>query len=38
MTKNFSFKLITIIAMSLVVGFGQVFAQSTVTGGDQPEQ
>jgi hypothetical protein len=33
MTKNFSFKFLFVIAMALIVGAGQVFAQSTVTGG-----
>ncbi|MDQ3221244.1 MAG: carboxypeptidase regulatory-like domain-containing protein [Acidobacteriota bacterium] len=33
MTKNFSIKFFTLIILSLVLGFGQAFAQSTVTGG-----
>ena len=33
MTKNISIKFFTLIALSLVLGIGQVFAQSTVTGG-----
>lgn len=33
MTKNFSIKFLTMFVLSLVLGFGQVFAQSTVTGG-----
>jgi hypothetical protein len=33
MTKNLSIKLFSLLALSLVLGFGQVFAQSTVTGG-----
>ncbi len=33
MTKNFSIKFIALIAIGLALGFGQVFAQSTVTGG-----
>ncbi len=33
MTKNFSLRFISLIALSLMIGFGQVFAQSTVTGG-----
>ncbi|HKX84327.1 MAG TPA: carboxypeptidase-like regulatory domain-containing protein, partial [Pyrinomonadaceae bacterium] len=33
MTKNISIKLLTMIVLSLVLGMGQVFAQSTVTGG-----
>lgn len=33
MTKNFSIKFLTLIVLSLVLGFGQMFAQSTVTGG-----
>mgnify|MGYP001392294945 CR=1 FL=1 len=33
MTKNFSFKFIALIVVGLTLSFGQVFAQSTVTGG-----
>ena len=33
MTKNLSIKFLTLFALSLALGFGQVFAQSTVTGG-----
>ena len=33
MTKNFSFKFIALIAIGLSLSIGQVFAQSTVTGG-----
>ena len=33
MTKNFSIKFITLIVIGLALGFGQVSAQSTVTGG-----
>ena len=33
MTKNFSIKFIAIIAIGIALGIGQVFAQSTVTGG-----
>ncbi len=33
MTKNFSMKFFTMIVLSLILGFGQTFAQSTVTGG-----
>lgn len=33
MTKNISIKFFTLIALSLVLGIGQIFAQSTVTGG-----
>lgn len=33
MTKNFSIKFLTLIMLSFVLGVGQVFAQSTVTGG-----
>jgi hypothetical protein len=33
MTKNFSIKLLTFVVLSLVLGIGQVLAQSTVTGG-----
>ena len=32
MTKNFSFKFMILIAFSILLGAGQVFAQSTVTG------
>src|SRR6476661_6340115 len=33
MTKNFSIKFFSVIALSLLIGIGQVFAQSTTTGG-----
>ncbi|MEP7212635.1 MAG: carboxypeptidase regulatory-like domain-containing protein [Acidobacteriota bacterium] len=33
MTKNFSIKFFSVIALSLLIGLGQAFAQSTVTGG-----
>ena len=33
MAKNFSIKFLTLIVLSLILGFGQTFAQSTVTGG-----
>ena len=33
MTKNLSMKIFSLLALSLILGFGQVFAQSTVTGG-----
>ncbi|MBC7899053.1 MAG: TonB-dependent receptor [Saprospiraceae bacterium] len=33
MTKNISIKFITLITLSLLLGIGQVFAQSTVSGG-----
>src|SRR4030095_3052616 len=33
MTKNLSTKIFSLLALSLVLSFGQVFAQSTVTGG-----
>src|SRR5688500_2790442 len=33
MTKNLSTKLFILLAMSLMLGIGQVFAQSTVSGG-----
>src|SRR5829696_9082589 len=33
MTKNFSIKFLSVIALSLLIGIGQIFAQSTVTGG-----
>ena len=33
MTKMFSFKAFSLIAFSLILGLGQIFAQSTVTGG-----
>ncbi len=33
MTKNLSMKIFSLLALSLILGFGQAFAQSTVTGG-----
>ena len=33
MTKNLSLKFLTLLVLSFVLGMGQVFAQSTVTGG-----
>ncbi|HEX2641101.1 MAG TPA: carboxypeptidase-like regulatory domain-containing protein, partial [Pyrinomonadaceae bacterium] len=33
MTKHFSFRLAAMALMSLFIGLGSVFAQSTVTGG-----
>jgi len=33
MTKNFSIKFIAVVAIALLIGIGQTFAQSTVTGG-----
>ena len=33
MTKHFSLKFFSVIALSLLIGLGQAFAQSTVTGG-----
>jgi len=33
MTKNFSIKFGVILAIGLIIGLGQAFAQSTVTGG-----
>lgn len=33
MAKNFSIKFLTLIVLSLILGLGQTFAQSTVTGG-----
>ena len=33
MTKNLSIKIFSLLALSFVLGFGQVFAQSTTTGG-----
>ncbi|HMJ09519.1 MAG TPA: carboxypeptidase regulatory-like domain-containing protein [Pyrinomonadaceae bacterium] len=33
MTKNFSFKFFSVIALTMLIGLGQAFAQSTVTGG-----
>ena len=33
MTKNLSIKFFSVIAITLLIGLGQVFAQSTVTGG-----
>lgn len=32
MTKNFSFRILGMIMLGLIVGLGQVYAQSTVTG------
>ena len=33
MTKNFSIKFIAAVAIALIIGIGQTFAQSTTTGG-----
>jgi hypothetical protein len=33
MTKHYSIKFIAVVAISLIIGIGQTFAQSTVTGG-----